>query len=135
MKGVLTDVNIQGQVRALFAILLGESWRDFWAAVNVPLRTFGDLGLAENAPDSVVWQRCQQEQLVLITANRNADGPDSPEATLRAHNTPESLPVFTVADPERVLHSKEYAERAAVRLLEYLLDIDRVRGTGRLYLP
>jgi hypothetical protein len=26
-------------------------------------------------------------------------------------------------------------ERVAARLLDYLLNIDRVRGTGRLYLP
>jgi hypothetical protein len=135
MKGILTDINVQGQVRILMAILLGESWRDFWALVNLPLRTFRDLGLSPDASDAAVWQLCRQEQLVLITGNRNAEGPDSLEATLRARNTPDTLPVFTIADPQRVLHSREYAERVAVRWLEYLLDIDRVRGTGRLYLP
>jgi hypothetical protein len=70
-----------------------------------------------------------------VTANRNADGPDSLEATLRTQNTATSLPVFTIADAKRVLRSREYAERVALRLLDYLLDIDRVRGAGRLYLP
>ncbi len=54
---------------------------------------------------------------------------------MRAKNTATSLPVFTLANAERVFHSRDYAERVAVKLLEYLLDIDRVRGTGRLYLP
>jgi hypothetical protein len=135
MRGILTDVNIQGQVRILFLILLSEAWRGFWADVNLPLVTLRDLGLAPNTSDAVVWQVCQKEQLVLLTGNRNADGPDSLEATLRSRNTPNSLPVFTIADTERVQHSRDYAERVAVRLLEYLLDIDRVRGAGRLYLP
>jgi hypothetical protein len=99
------------------------------------LRTFRDLGLAPAASDAVVWQICQDQQIALITANRNADGPDSLEETLRTRNRPDSLPVFTVSDAQRVLHSPDYAERVAVKLLDYLMNIDRVRGTGRLYLP
>jgi hypothetical protein len=93
------------------------------------------LGLPDDAPDSEVWELCQREQLVLVTANRNAEGDDSLEATMRARNTPDSLPVLTVADARRVRSSKEYAEQVAVRMLDYLMGIDRVRGTGRLYLP
>ena len=43
--------------------------------------------------------------------------------------------MFTIADTERVRKSKEYAERVVESLLSYLMDIDRVRGTGRPYLP
>jgi hypothetical protein len=103
--------------------------------LNLPLLTFRDLGLAPDASDALLWQRCQEEQIILITANRNNDGPDSLEATLRTQNRPDSLPVFTVADAERVLHSGEYVGRVVERLLDYLLDIDNYRGTGRLYLP
>ncbi|HWG45363.1 MAG TPA: hypothetical protein VN688_21550 [Gemmataceae bacterium] len=35
----------------------------------------------------------------------------------------------------RINHSRAYAERVVERLLEYLIDIDNYRGTGRLYLP
>jgi hypothetical protein len=78
---------------------------------------------------------CQAEELILITANRNNDGPDSLEATIQAHGTPQSLPIFTLADPNRVLSERTYAEAVADRLLEYLYDIDNLRGAGRLYLP
>jgi hypothetical protein len=103
--------------------------------VNLPLRTFRDVGLPPAASDAVIWHVCQQQQIILLTANRNAIGSESLEATLRACNTPDSLPVFTIGDAERVLHSRDYAERVVERLLEYLIDIDKYRGTGRLYLP
>jgi hypothetical protein len=43
--------------------------------------------------------------------------------------------VFTIADAERVRHSREYADRVIASLLDALLRIDSLRGTGRLYLP
>jgi hypothetical protein len=54
---------------------------------------------------------------------------------VREHNTENSLPVFTVADAEAFRHSREYADRVVETLIDYLLDIDRYRGVGRLYLP
>jgi hypothetical protein len=134
-RAILSDVNIQGHVQALVHFLEGPAWRDVWASLGLGLCTFRDLGLAPDVVDSILWQQCQDEQVILITANRNAAGPDSLEVMLRSRNTPESLPVFTLADPDRVLHSRDYAERVVERLLDYLLDIDQYRGTGRLYLP
>ena len=40
-----------------------------------------------------------------------------------------------VADPKRLLGERAYAERVAIRLMEILLEVDRFRGSGRLYLP
>ena len=40
----------------------------------------------------------QAEHLILITDNRNLDSENSLEATIRRNNTPESLPIFTIAD-------------------------------------
>jgi hypothetical protein len=54
---------------------------------------------------------------------------------IQQHNTPTSLPVFTLANEQRVLRDRLYAAAVADRLLEFLFDIDRYRGTGRLYLP
>ena len=51
--------------------------------------------------------------------------------TTRLH----SLPVFTLANEQRVLRDRLYAEAVADRLLEFLFDIDSYRGTGRLYVP
>ncbi len=82
-----------------------------------------------------MWQTCQGQRIVLLTANRNADGPDSLEATIRQHNTAQSLPVFTLADARRVELEATYAARVAIRLLQYFLDVESVRGVGRLYVP
>lgn len=71
----------------------------------------------------------------MITNNRNGKGPDSLESPIRAHSTAASQPVFTPANPHGVLHDPGYRDRVAERLLEYLIDIDNYRGTGRLYLP
>jgi hypothetical protein len=43
--------------------------------------------------------------------------------------------VLTIGDPAQLLADRHYASRAAVRLMEYLIDLDSFRGTGRLYLP
>jgi len=83
----------------------------------------------------VVWQTCQREDLVLLTANRNLEGEDSLEATLRAFNTLTSLPVLTLSTPAKILRDRDYAVRVADRLLEVLFEIERHLGAGRLYLP
>ena len=51
------------------------------------------------------------------------------------NNQPSSLPVLTITDPGLVLTDRDYAERVATQVLEYLLDLDNVRGTGRLFVP
>jgi hypothetical protein len=39
---------------------------------------------------------------MLITGNRNEDGPASLETTIQASNTPASLPVLTISAPQRL---------------------------------
>ena len=82
-----------------------------------------------------VWRRCQERQLILLTNNRNDDGPESLEATIRTLNIATSLPVFTFADADRSLQNAAYAEKVMVSLFDQLLRLDSLRGTGRLYLP
>jgi predicted nuclease of predicted toxin-antitoxin system len=135
MRGIVADANIEGHVDRLVARIHATSWVDFWNHLGIVLETFPDIGLADTSPDNEVWRTCQQEQLILITANRNNDGPDSLEATILAENTPNSLPVLTIGDVEELRHSAEYAERVITRLIEILIDIDSYRGTGRLYIP
>ena len=106
-----------------------------WEGLHLANVSFADLGLHADASDRAVWEVCQREQVILLTANRNDAGPDSLEATLQQHNTPHSLPVFTLANDQRVLRDRLYAEAVADRLIEFLFDIDSYRGTGRLYLP
>jgi hypothetical protein len=97
--------------------------------------SFASIGIATSSPDVLVWRICQERQIDLVTANRNDDGPDSLEATIRQYNRADSLPVFTIGDPQEFSLNRSYAERAAEKLLEYLLELDRFRGTGRLYIP
>jgi hypothetical protein len=110
-------------------------WQEFWVALGIGAFILADIGLAENTADADLWRECQTRRLVLITANRNHESPDSLDATIQAENQPDSLPVLTVADPLALRNSRDYAERVIERLLEYLLNIDLVRGTGRLYIP
>ena len=135
MKAILADHNLLGHVWALITVLRAEPWKEFWEALALQVYTFPLLGLAPETPDAELWRLCQREQAVLLTANRNHDGPDSLEAVIRAESRPDSLPVFTIVDARRLMLSREYADRVAERLLGYLLDIDAVRGTGRLFLP
>ncbi len=131
MRGILADNSNLGHVAILLHRLQSASWREIWSSLNLLQLTFTDLGLAPDAPDSLLWQVCQQQQVILITINRNARGPDSLEATIRA----DCLPVLTLANPDRILHDRDYVERVVQRLLEFLIDIDSYRGAGRLYLP
>ena len=135
MKGLIADANIQGQVEYLVQRMQAEAWAEFWQALGLVLYRFEDVGLSDTATDLQVWSICQAEQLVLITDNRNLDSEDSLEATIRRNNTPESLPIFTIADVNEFRTNSSYVERVIEALYDYLLRIDELRGTGRLYLP
>ena len=135
MKGILADINIQGHVDLLVVLMRAEPWKLFWDYLQLRYLHFADIGLAPATADSLVWETCQREHLVLITDNRNKRDADSLEATIQAHNTPISLPVFTIADVPHLRASQAYAHRIIDKLLDSLLRIDALRGTGRLYLP
>jgi hypothetical protein len=135
VTGILADYNLEGHVRSLVARMCQDPWREFWDHLSLGVFILSDLGFSPNTSDREVWRACQNRGLVLITGNRNNDGPDSLDATIRAESGPLSLPVMTVSDPLQLRNSREYAERVVERLLNYLLWIDGTRGAGRLYLP
>jgi hypothetical protein len=135
VKGILSDSDVRGQVEYLVVLMRAEPWREFWLDLGLALFNLEDIGLSATSPDPEVWERCQADELVLITGNRNLAGPDSLEATIRLSNTPQSLPVFTIADVKKMNASKAYAEQVVETLIDYLQRIDTVRGAGRLYLP
>lgn len=135
VNGILADANCEGQL-ALLLRLFEQSWRqDVWTFLNLAQVSFADLELAPDASDRQVWEVCQREHIILVTANRNDEGPESLESTIQQYNTPQSLPVFTLANDQRVLRDRQYAETVADRLIEALFDIDIYCGVGRLYLP
>jgi hypothetical protein len=132
---ILIDVNIEGQGTLIGLRMQTSEWRELAAALDVTFRTFREVGLDPASPDAVVWQFCQAHGCYLLTSNRNEDCEDSLEATLRRDETPTSLPVFTLPLADRVYHSPTFLDRVVEKLLDYVLDADNIRGTGRLYLP
>lgn len=133
MRGILSDHNIEGHFRALIAIWETEPWREIWKELDVAVESFGSLEILPDVSDAELWHACQQHRVVLVTANRNDDGPDSLEATISRYSQKTSLPVLTLANPRRFAQDREYAIEVAETVLEYLLEIERYRGTGRIY--
>jgi hypothetical protein len=133
--GLLADANIIGHVERLCTRMRGEPWAEFRQHLQINLVTFADVGLDPADSDAVVWKCCQEKRLCLITSNRNDDGPDSLETTIRAHGAVDSLPVFTIGDADRTLSDREYSDAVIWALIDYLLRLDGLLGTGRLYLP
>jgi len=130
MAGIMADHNLEGHFVVLLRLWPSEAWIALWESLGLEVESFARLGMPYNTSDRELWQRCQQREIVLLTANRHDEGPDSLEATIRDLTTLTSLPVMTIADPELVLTSQDYAERVAIQILEYLMDLDNFRRTG-----
>ena len=135
MLTLMADHDVEGQMQVLLRVLTAAEWHVLGTDLAVRAESFASLGMPTHAPDAILWQFCQTQHIILITGNRNEDGPASLEATLQVSNTPSSLPVLTISEPQRLLSSRAYAHRVVERLIEYLIDIENLRGTGRLYLP
>src|SRR5690348_1361459 len=116
MPTIMADHDIEGQFAELLRILRSPDWSFLWGDLGCVTETFASLGLSENSPDVLVWETCQARQVVLVTGNRNNEGPDSLEETICRLNQADSLPVITISKPQSI-SQRSYAERAAVRLL------------------
>lgn len=95
---------------------------------------FYEAKLADNSSDRIVWRFAQENQMILLTANRRMKGVDNLEQTIREENNSTSLPVLTIGSLNR-FSDREYREQCAVRLIEILLDIENYRGVGRMFIP
>jgi hypothetical protein len=135
MPGIMADNDILGQFSDLLKLLQSPAWRDVWEELQIPVKTFKNLGLEPNAVDAVVWQACQAHETVLFTGNRNNKDSDSLENTIRTQNQANSLPVITLGDVKRFSYDRAYADEVAEALLDILMDLDNRRGAGRLYVP
>jgi hypothetical protein len=93
--------------------MMSDDWRDFWLHLGYEIDSFGSLEIAMDIADVDLWRLCQERDIILITGNRNKEGPESLEATIEQFVTPESLPVLTIGEPNRIFNSREYAHRAA----------------------
>ncbi len=135
MVALLVDANLDGHAQLIDRRLRGDTWREVREYLDIQFLTFEDAGVDRTATDDVVWRTCQQEGYYLLTANRNLESEDSLEATIRREGAADSLPVFTLADGDRLYQSAAYLDEVVESLLEYLLDAPNCRGAGRLYLP
>jgi len=135
MLRIMSDNDVQGHVSRLMDICQAAPWADLWNDLGCVLLTFADLGLPDDATDAAVWQACQENEVLLITGNRNAEGPESLETTIRQRNRSDCLPVLTLANPDRIARDRAYAESVVERLFDVLVDVEAFRGTGRLFLP
>jgi hypothetical protein len=135
MRGLLADYNVTGHLRALVTACRHPDWRELWDSFEIGAWTFADFALDSAMRDTALWKFCQREQLILITANRNADSHDSLTVAIAELGTLECLPVFTLADGGRILTDREYCRRCAIRVMELILDLNRIRGSGRVFIP
>ena len=79
--------------------------------------SLSQAGLAYNAIDREVWRTAQASGMILLTGNRNLKDPDSLEQTIREENTPFSIPVITISDPQEFINL-DYRDRCLNRLVE-----------------
>jgi hypothetical protein len=134
-RKILADHDVEGQLEEISFIWTSPDWIDLWQMVDFEVETFEGIGLPDDTSDMDVWNFCQEREMVLITGNRNARGSESLEQASRQLNQQDSIPVLTISDPNRVMIDREYAQRVASRILDYLHDIELVRGARRLYVP
>ncbi|MDX2032945.1 MAG: ACP S-malonyltransferase [Blastocatellia bacterium] len=131
MIRLLLDHDITGFRALLSGSLENMGWAEYRL---VEFTTLREAGLPHDTADRIIWRHCQQNSLILLTANRNRADIDSLEQTLMEENTPDSLPVVTVSDQQKLFDSI-YRERCVERLLEIVFDLSSYLGTGRLYIP
>ncbi|MEC4895153.1 MAG: DUF5615 family PIN-like protein [Oscillatoria sp. PMC 1051.18] len=127
----LVDYNLDGYALVFLGILTKLGWLEL---LSIQFMTFQDVGLSMDSNDRTVWDYAQENQMMILTANRNMKGDDSLEEVIRQENTEKSFPVVTISDLER-LDEFEYRERCVERLIEIILDIEQYLGAGRLFIP
>jgi hypothetical protein len=129
--GILADHNIEGHALLLWSAMHAAGWLEL-----VPMRLvrFPEVGLAHDSTDRAIWHIAQTHQLLLLTANRNMEGDDSLEQSIRDDNHPTALPVITISNVDRLVEAA-YRERCAVRLTEIVVYMSDYLGAGRLFIP
>jgi hypothetical protein len=128
----LIDHNLKGHALVFLGAIASQGWLDI---VPIQFVAFDQMNLSIDSDDRVVWRLAQENQMILLTANRSMKGKDSLEQVMREENTSESLPVITVSNADRLLNDSEYRGRCVESLIEIVLDIDTYRGARRIFIP
>jgi len=88
MIRIMCDQDVQGLAGAVLAHCRRPAWEAIWKELEIEIYTFSDLGLQQDATDAEIWSACQDNDVILLTGNRNAEGPDSLEITIRERTSP-----------------------------------------------
>jgi hypothetical protein len=128
----LIDHNLKGHALVFFGAIATQGWLDI---VPIQFVTFAAMNLSIDSDDRTVWRLAQENQMILLTANRSMKGKDSLEQVIREENTSESLPVITVSNADRLLNDSEYRDRCVESLVEIVLNIDTYQGARRIFIP
>jgi hypothetical protein len=128
---ILLDAHLEDRAGYLQAGLREIGWEELVILEFVRLR---DVGLANDCPDHLIWRFVQQHQMLLLTSNRNDEDETSLQATLERENTPASLPVVTIAHPER-LKRVAFRQEALYALMDIIISPETYLGRGRIYIP
>jgi hypothetical protein len=128
----LIDHNLKGHAVIFFGAIASQGWLDI---APIQFVTFDEMNLSIDSDDRVVWRLAQENQMILLTANRSMKGKDSLEQVMREENTSKSLPVITVSNADRLLNDSEYRGRCVESLIEIVLDIDTYLGARRIFIP
>ncbi|NET32541.1 MAG: ACP S-malonyltransferase [Cyanothece sp. SIO1E1] len=128
---ILVDYNLTGYIVLFQGTLAADGWLDLLAIQFVTLK---EAGLATDSNDRIIWQFAQSNQMLLLTAHRNAKGQDSLEQTIREEATSTSLPVITIGNLDRLVE-REYREQCSARLADIVLSIENYMGVSRLFVP
>ncbi|MBD2502889.1 ACP S-malonyltransferase [Anabaena azotica] len=127
----LVDYNLTGYVVLFQGTLAAQGWLDL---LSIRFVTLTEVGLAVDSNDRMIWRYAQSNQMLLLTANRNAKGEDSLEQTIRDEGTSTTLPVITIGSLDKLVE-KNYREQCSARLVEIVLYVDNYRGVSRLFIP
>ena len=128
---VLLDHHMKKQGILLWVTIGSGGWFNL---LDIPMLTFADVGLPIQSSDRDVWRFAQNNQMILLTANRNNDGEDSLEQTILYENTPTSLPVVTIGALDR-MKERIYREQCAEKLVDIVWNIENYLGVGRIFIP
>jgi predicted nuclease of predicted toxin-antitoxin system len=128
---VLVDYNLTGYVVLFQGTLAAEGWLELLSICFVTLQ---EAGLAADSNDRIIWRFAQSNQMLLLTANRNAKCKDSLEQTIREESNSTSLPVITIGNLDRLVE-REYREQCSARLADIVLSIENYLGVSRLFIP
>jgi len=74
MKGLVADNNVAGQLERLLDLIRHSEFADYFLQLVLTVETMETLGFSPDVIDRILWTRCQEREMVLITAQSEPKG-------------------------------------------------------------